>query len=436
MIRILLDRFVNLNKEITNMDNNKSDQGGLEIASGGWPKTSGNTAARSKKAILAGIFFLFLLVVAGAAVFLARDFFSMSPETVLKKMTQAMAGAQTMEFNGDIDGTVKFHYGKDLAAADSKARETTDLNIEFYGAADFTDPVNQRTSLNLEIENDDLLEGSLYFDSVAVGDAIYAKLSGTSSLRNDDIFAPFWGQWARIDPTKISGQITQNYPELAKKTGSPIIKAAIGPEQVKELRDALAYAGLFTFKEDLGDTEANGVDCRHYEVEITKDALRGYVRELGAIAQDQISQQYVGRLIDMIGQTKISNVEVWISKQDFTLQRISAAADYRDDLNGMISYSANLSGDIDWSTINGAVKIEVPGEVKDYDAIFKESDTYVQAEMRDEKRRADMRAYVLAQTKYYQVYNRYFSFEAVDGGCDSPSGPCYPTTCRSCPWIL
>lgn len=405
------------------MDNINSDQGSQTGAAGALAAENAGVRGKNNAIAIALLLFLFISAI-GAAIFLTKNHPSMTPETVLQKMVQNMAGAQTMEFYANIDGEVKFYYGKDLATADNTARDTTDLDISLNGQADLADPENQKTSFNLQIGNNDYLGGSLYFDSVTAGNILYAKLSGTANLRNDEKLAPFWGQWTKIDLANIAGQITRDYPELAKKIGKPIIKGAISPEQAVEMRNAFADAGLFIFKSDLGADTVNGADCYHYEVEITKDALRGYVRELGAIAQDQVSQQYMGQLLDMIGQAEISNAEVWISKNDFTLRRVSAEADYRDDLSGMISYSANLSGDIGWPAINGEVKIEVPAEAKDFSDIFKQSSSYIQSAARDEIRRSDMRALVLAQTKYYQVYGRYFSFDAVDGGCDSPSGAC------------
>jgi len=191
------------------------------------------------------------------------------------------------------------------------------------------------------------------------------------------------------------------------------------------MRAALANTAILTFKEDLGEGFVNDIACYHYEVEINKDALRDYLRAAGAVVQDQVSQQYVGQLIDMAGQAEISGEEVWISKKDFSLRRIKAEADYRDSYNGMVSYSANLSGNINYSEIDGPVAIIAPKEYREFADVFKQTKVFIEAEGRDAQRRSDMRQIVLAQTKYFKVYGRYYSFDAVDGGCENSTGACF-----------
>ena len=278
--------------------------GGQPAVSGDIRSTTPNIANKrtGKQWIILTVVSILLLVAVGAAAFFVNSYFLRTPDVVLKKMTQKMANTQTAKFDGNIKAKVKLFYGEDLAAADDVAREKTNFNIDFYGSADLTDPNELKSSLNLIIGGQDLMERYIYFDSAAVGRTAYVKLSGTSTLLQDDKVAPFLNQWVRVDLGKIAGEISNNYPELAKYLEKAVLKTPLSSEQILEIRAALANTGILTFKKNLGDGFVGDLACYHYQVEINKDALRDYIRTAGAIVQDQVSQQYFGQLIDMVGQ--------------------------------------------------------------------------------------------------------------------------------------
>jgi hypothetical protein len=370
---------------------------------------------------------LFLVFAAGIVwgSYQAVIYYFPSPEAVMERMMEKMAQAKTMESQGKIDAEMIFGYAgaysvplpKD-ATSDNSRSQKINLTVDFETASDVTDANNTKSSVGLKISEDKYFNGDIDIDVIGIGKTFYAKFDTTSENLSDAYKSSgLVGKWLEIDYEKISKQLAKDNPQVAAFVDKNYKMPEMSADQLARVRALALKTKIVTAKKQLGDEAVSGADCRHYEVDINKDDLREYVRGVGAIMQDQVSQAQIGQMLDIIGKADFSGIEIWVAKSDFTLRRVKGNMKYHDSYLGLIDYSMSFDWNVDYRNIGKPVNIEAPANAKSLYDVLNDSMTSSRAKARDAKRQSDMRQMVSAEEMYYGENDRYYTCSASGGDC-------------------
>jgi|GEM_PF-1499839 len=362
---------------------------------------------------------IFCIFAAVAGVF-AYDFFFPTPQRVMQKMGAAMAKIKTAEYESKIN----------LAISNSKSSknsedEKIEVGLGISGATDISDINNQKNSLDIKINADQISKDTIDVGVVSIGKIGYFKVDAGSSYLGTALTHLLGTQWVKTDYDKLADELPRLYPSLAESFEKDKVKnTPLTTKQLESLQALAQKTQIISIDKQFTDKSVNGVLCRHYSINISKKEMRKYIMGVGEILNDRITQQQTGMLADIVDDSTFSEVEMWVSKKDFTLRRVSGKMDSKYDLMGLAEFLISIDANFSYNKINEPVVIEAPQNAKDITDIIKSHDESmgdVRGKARDARRLSDMRQMVAAQEMYYGDEDRYYTCGTKGGDCGSKS---------------
>ncbi len=329
-----------------------------------------------------------LIIVCGAGYLFAGQYFNLSwnpfapkPETVINKMLNSMAGANSYHTVAQIE----------IDAIDNASKVSQGkISLNSDGEIDTSDIANTKSDgsyvFNLIEAGTTAPIASANVSAVSVGGAFYLKINS--------ITLPNTFSYPGLNISQINGKwfkIDQNsYNMISQATGEQLTSAAIlqanSQGLTKKMWELAAAENMFSVNKQLGDEVVSGQDTYHYSVTISRAKLKDLMTkiiasEAPATTQTQnsptdnsgiaventmqsVEQSYVSGVVGAIGDV---NMEIWIGKKDNMLYEykidkvvdLSSALDVPSSLELKVnSINSNFNKSISVQEPQGAQKIE------------------------------------------------------------------------------
>lgn len=280
---------------------------------------------------------------------------STSPENILTQAQKNASELNSVHLALDIDGTYIGSNPVNFANTKENKNYTVKINL----AGDTITKKNEDPALDMN------LDINLHNDTESVQGSIglMSKESVGNFIALRDLQIKSSALTFSLDTLK------NNWYQMPESADSLVGKSSSAAEDAKSLTDSqkqfielFKSNKLFTFKQDLGDIEENGIKYHHYSVNISKEALELMHKSAIESAQTPAEKDRIQHNIDMLSS---QNVELYIVKDSQQIGKIKMnnISDYRVADNS--TFNGNIA--ISFSKQNEISQINIPANYKTKD---------------------------------------------------------------------
>lgn len=341
-----------------------------------FPKSDISPAKVSKKPIALIISIILGVAIIGGGVF-GYFYYFQSPERIIQKMVGKMVEVKSLEYTGQIvieidtsDLSTFSLLGNDnllQPKKPSQPKQTDKFSINFSGASDWHDLNNLKAMFKFDI-NTDILSQGFGLEIRTIENITYLILSDVPDLGFFDL-SFLENQWVKVDPEAIKKQF--GLEKLEEQLREVQKEQKLSPEQIEQIKEAVARAKIFKIIEKLPSEKINGINTHHYKFTIDKNGLIELFTEINKIIQNKsLTEKELQELNKSLEAIEMPAGEIWIGKKDLLLYKIFLNLNIKETEE--TKSDGRITASVQFKNYNKAVQIDIPAPVKALEEIIGE----------------------------------------------------------------
>lgn len=292
-----------------------------------------------KRRIVSVAFLVGLCVLLLSGGLYAYLFYFASPEQVMDRMMSNVSDVRSAAFSVEFTATT----GGARSLFSSTSTVTNPLlgmfatqegpvtsKVTVSGAFDLLDEADPKVLVDLQVTMDKWPLGDFVLG------AEYRNLARKNYIKVNDVpdlgffsLAFLKNKWFVIEDKEAKAQLG------ASDGSSDALVPTITQEQRKQLADAWRTNRFLVVEERLAAEDIDGVSMHHYQLRFDKQVYRAWVVMANAIMQAESVDQ--AKFDATLADLTVSNMEIWIGKQDGLPHRFTAQASLRNSADPVVS---------------------------------------------------------------------------------------------------
>ncbi len=331
-----------------------------------------------KKVFLIILVAVALLLLIGGGTYAFYNYVYLAPGRVVGNMFNSMSEVNSLSYSGVIEADTRSTDQDDTLPYIGEL--SSYYKVAFSGAVDASESERQLVGLMADIETENFDVGM--FEIVNDGEVFYFKIHNLGFL--EIIGLDFLkGEWVKVDPQELSEKY--GIDELSNQTESFI------QSDYQKYEDLFIKYPFFEIDKKLPSEKVDGVDTFHYSYTINKENLNRFMTESLVEYSTDLSDEDVQALNDVVGDTvnglEFSKGEVWISKGDYYLVKLTYDVEYSiptdrpvdsEYSDPSVQQTIVSSGSISFKDHNKHNLVQVPTEYRSIDEVLEELNEFMQ----------------------------------------------------------
>lgn len=319
-----------------------------------------------KKVFLILLVSVLLILLIGGGSYAFYNYVYLAPQRVVGNMFQTMSDVNTLSYFGVVEANTQSINQDDGVPYIGEL--SSYYKVDFSGAIDSMDPDRLLVQLVADIETENFNVGM--FEIVNDGEVFYFKIHNLGFLEIVG-FDFLKGEWIKVDPEELAEKYGIN--ELSDQAEN------ITQSDYQKYEDLFIKYPIFEIDKRLPSEKVDGVDTFHYSYTINKENLNRFLTESLVEYNTDLSDEEIQALNDVVKDTvndlEFSKGEVWISKGDYYLVKLTYDINYSGPSG---QQSIISSGNISFKDHNKQNLVQVPTEYRSIDEVLEELNEFMQ----------------------------------------------------------
>lgn len=341
-------------------------------------KGAASTRFLDRKLFLIILLALGVSLIAGSAA--AYLYYSQSPDRILAQMMEKSAQVKSERYSGQADLELEvsgnsllnsFLGGATPESSPSvsplSTKITLGLTTEFEMAADLKEPDHPRYLFTFNLVNKDQPAESrkpfFGLEMRGLDQIVYLKVSELIGLEQNT--PGLVGQWIKIDPEALKGQLKQmgleaELKEVEARSG----QSELTPEKIEKINQLVREIKPLKLTRRLAGEKIDGQKTHHFQYVVDKESLRKFLLETNKImGVQELTAEEAAEFDQFLNGLEKIEGEIWIGQKDRLPHKLTLNLVVRGE-EKETKFAGRLQATVFLKDFNQSIDVQAPTQTK------------------------------------------------------------------------